>query len=112
MAIEEKIYVDDDGTHLEVEIQEAGAALDISTATAMKIKLLVPETPEKLVEYDAEFVNAGADGLIEIISVGDGKADPTFTIDGQWGIQGWVRMPDGAWHSTEDVFDVYPQMGS
>lgn len=106
MAQEDKIYIADEGTVFEIEIQESGVALDVSGATDMKIKFQKPDDAETVMTKDATFTTDGTDGLIRYVTL---AAD--LDVEGDWVIQGWVRLPSGAWHTTEGGFTVYTPLG-
>jgi hypothetical protein len=76
----------------------------VSLATDLKIKFLKPDGT--LVEKAATFTTDGTDGKIQYVTT----ADDLDQVD-QWGIQAWVRLPSGAWHSTDGAFTVFAPLG-
>lgn len=95
----EEVRVGDIGTILEVTLTEDGAAVNISTATTIEIKLKPPEAATKT--KTATFSTDGSDGKIRYITI-SGDIDE----EGQWRIQGHVILPTGEWHSAIGKFVV------
>lgn len=69
------------GVSLEYTVQEDGAALDISAATALKIRLRNPAG--MVTEYDAEFKTDGSDGVLRYVTTSADELDRP----GAWAIQ-------------------------
>jgi hypothetical protein len=102
-----EIHVGDIGTVFTLEIYETidgeKTALDISTATAMKIRFY--RADKTSFERDLEVTNDGKDGLVEYITV-----DGDLAVDGDWKLQGVITLPTGTWHTEQKKFKVYPNI--
>lgn len=95
------VRIGDEGTVFELEIQDCGNSIDISSATSTQIIFIKPDNTE--VVKTASFTTDGKNGKIQyIISSTD--------IDeiGTWQIKGKVTLvtPAGTWISNKDSFEV------
>jgi hypothetical protein len=93
------IHYGDIGTDLEVIIKNVLGTLDVSGATVKQIVLGKPS--RVAVVKDAAFVTDGTDGLIHYVTIANDLDEV-----GVWRIQGYVVLPDGAWHTSVEEFDV------
>lgn len=102
MATQNEIHLNDLGTDFIVtivDLDNAGAAIDISSATAREIIFLKADGTKDT--HIASFVTDGTDGQIHYIGQA-GDLDQT----GTYKIQGIVTTPAGKWYSTIDKFKV------
>jgi len=93
------IFMGDWGTTFRITVQENGAAMDVSAATAKQI-LLKPPTGILLTKT-AVFTTDGTNGQIEYVSI-----DGDLNEAGAWQIQGLVTFANGKWHTTIGAFTV------
>jgi hypothetical protein len=99
-----EVHVGDEGTSIEVVIlDEDNEPLDISTATAMVIKIRARKKQTKAIA--ASFVTDGSDGKIHIIT-----DQNTLDFAGKWKIQAHVTLPEGAWSSDQGEFEVFSNL--
>ncbi len=96
-----EVHLGDIGTKLILEVQEDGSALDISSATTMKIRL--EKQSGVVVEFTAVFATDGTDGLMQYVTE-SGDLDEA----GVWTIQGFLILatPVGEWTSAKKQFQV------
>lgn len=99
MTIYDTVFLHDEGTRLELEIQEDGEAVNISTASVKQIKFKKPGGAS--VTKDADWVTDGTDGLIQYFF-------ETGLIDevGLWTARGYVEIGTWKGHSTVYQFAV------
>lgn len=99
MTIYDTVFLNDEGTRIELEIQEDGVVVDISTASVTKIKLKKPDGT--ILTKDAAFVTDGSDGLIQYF-IEQGVLDTV----GLWTARGYVEIGSWKGHSTVYNFNV------
>ena len=108
MSAKEEIHLGDIGTSLQLEIVEDGVALDISTATSLKMRFQKPSG--STLDKDASFVTDGSDGLIRYVTV-SGDLDEA----GTWTRQAFMQI--GSWHGQSsrvqfvvrgNIIDAHP----
>lgn len=92
------MHLNDVGTIIKVRIFSEGQVLDISEATSMMLYLKKPSGT--VLNKTPVFITDGSDGWMQYVTVA-GDIDET----GEWGVQAWVSLPDGAWYT--DVQTVY-----
>jgi len=94
------IQVGDIGTIFEVTVKdEAGVAVNLSSATTKEILLQKPD--KTVLTKTASFKTTGTDGIITYtLSSGD------INQNGIWSIQAHVILPSGEWHSSVEAFEV------
>jgi hypothetical protein len=95
------VKLGDIGTVFELEIQDCGKTLDISSASSQEIIFVKPNGAE--VSHTSQFSTDGTNGKIQYITI-SGDIDKV----GTWGIKGKVTLsaPAGEWTSTTATFDV------
>lgn len=100
-----KIQVGDIGTILQVLFTDCdGVAVNISTATTMKIILKSPHGT--VTSNTATFDTDGSDGMLNYTSIAD-----TFNVAGNaWSIQGYIEMPTWSGHSSTNTFVVHENL--
>ena len=98
------VHVNDYGTNIDVTVQEAEVALDISAATSIVYvfkKPVVEGSPAETFERAASFITDGTDGQVRyILAPGD------IVVAGKWKLQVVVTTPTGVWHSCSTSFTV------
>ena len=99
----DQIHVNDIGTILELEVQEDGSAVDISTTTEMYIYLKNPAGTTKT--CTATFSLDGTDGKIQYATIAD-----DLDQEGPWEMQGKVKMPGWEGYTSIVNFTVYPNL--
>lgn len=103
-----EIHIADIGTVMRIRVvsDSSGSStsyVDISSATALTIKMKPPTNPTK--SSTASLTSGGVDGLMEITSV-----STSFTEDGNWRIQGLVTIPTGTFNTETGSFEVYKNL--
>lgn len=94
------LHINDIGTLLRITIVDSdGVAVDISTATGLKIELKKPDGTT--VEKTAALINTGSDGKLGYRTI-SGDLDQA----GTWSIQAFVTTPSWSSHSAVDKFKV------
>jgi hypothetical protein len=99
-----EIHLNDIGTLFIATVKdEAGVAVDISTATVKRILFHPPDGA--LVTKAGAFSTTGVDGKLQYMTVaGD------LSLVGNWSYQVYVEMPAGKWHSDVATFRVYENL--
>lgn len=93
MTIYDTMFEGDEGTHIELEIQDDGVTVDISTASVKNIKLTKPGGPT--LTKAGQFSTDGTDGLLfysteAAVMVGEGL----------WSARAYVEIGSWKGHST------------
>jgi len=104
-----QIFVGDIGTIFEATIKDqAGAVVDISTATTKQI--LFKKPTGVVLTKTASFTTTGSDGKIRYTTIaGDLDVSGVWsTTNPGWQWEAYVVMPSGSWHSDICQFSVYP----
>lgn len=99
MAEEADIREHDSGTLIRVTVTEDGIPVNISDATAKKIKFRRKD--KTVFSVDADFETSGSDGIL-LYTSGSG----TFNQSGEWRMQVYLETPAGKWHSDIQNFTV------
>lgn len=96
-----EIHKNDIGTLFVITVKdEAGAVVNISTATVTEIIFKLPGGT--ILTKTGAFATDGSDGVLHYTTiVGD------LSTVGNWGMQAHVTMPAGEWHSDETSFRVW-----
>lgn len=102
MSNYDSVFEGDDGTRIELEIQEDGVTQDVSTASVKEVKLTDPDGTTTV--HSAQFTTDGSDGLIFYALV----ATDTQNKPGLWTARGWVEIGSWKGHSTVYNFVVGP----
>ena len=92
--------LNDIGTVLTITIQEAGVAVNISTATVKTIKIHKPTGT--ILSKTGVFTTTGADGKIYYTII---AAD--LDEVGSYLVQAYIEMPTGKWYSSIGEFAVF-----
>lgn len=88
------------GSLIEIEVTEDGVALDISSATALTLKLTKPNGDA--VEWEVDFGDAGGvDGMLAYTTL-EGDLDQA----GTWTAQPLITLPTGQWPTDPFYFEV------
>ena len=98
------VHVNDWGTKFVITIKdEAGAVVDVSSASTRKIYFTKPNG--ELLTNDAGFMTDGTDGKIQYTTI-EGDVD----IPGTWKVQGMIETAEGEWSSDITEFEVEPNL--
>ena len=98
-----EIHVGDIGTVFERTITEGTTTVDISGTTLMQLIFRKPDG--MLLTKTATFTTDGTDGKLRYVTIsGD------LSVAGQWGLQAYVEMPGGKWHTDVDYWTVHPNL--
>jgi hypothetical protein len=100
---DEEIRVDDEGTIFEITLTSGGAAVDISTATVLRIKFKKPTGT--VVTQTAVFSTDGTDGKLRYTTVAGDLDVPKW-----WKLQGYIEMPNWKGHSKIGEFEVFENL--
>jgi hypothetical protein len=96
-----KVYLNDSGTAFRsTVVDEEGDVLDISGASELKMGFIKPD--QTVVEFDAELVNDGTDGILQYVTA-DGDVDQV----GRWQAQPYVVIDGAKVHGEIYKFRVY-----
>jgi len=102
MALEE-VHIGDIGTALRLVVEEDGAVVDVSTASAKLIILKKPHGTR--VEKTASFTTDGTDGKIQYATI-SGDIDEA----GTWQYQGKVTIGSNVWYTEIAEFEVFENL--
>ncbi len=98
-----EIHVGDVGTAFERTITEGATAVNISSATLMQLVFRKPDGTT--MTKTAVWTTTGTDGKLRYVTIaGD------LSVAGQWGLQAYVEMNGGKWHTDIDYFTVYQNL--
>lgn len=99
MATNPEVHIGDEGTLIEITVEENKIALNISTAT---VKVLKIQRKDKTVfQKDMDFVTDGSDGKLKYITSGS-----DIDMKGTWKGQVYLEMPGGKWHTSKFDMEV------
>ena len=99
MSVNE-IHKDDIGTILRITVQDDSVAVNLSSATTKTLTLRKPDGTTSA--KTAAFYTDGTDGIIQYVTQAD-----DLDQSGTWGIQAYVVLSDGSWHSDQSTFIVH-----
>ncbi len=94
----QELHVGDSGTTLRVTVEEDGAAVDVSGATAA---IILKDPSGNTAATAASFTDDGSDGQIEMVTTTE-----TLTEAGKWWIQAKITTDNGEWYSDTEEFYV------
>lgn len=99
-----EIHVGDVGTIFEATVKdEDGAIVNISAATTLHMVFRRPN--RHAVTKAATLSSSGVDGKMRYVAQVD-----DLDAAGLWSLQGFVVLPDGAWHSDKTSFVVHANL--
>lgn len=97
-------HVGDIGTPFIATVRDqAGAIVDISTATTKQLVFKKPDGT--VVPKAASFVATGADGQMQYVTLAN-----DLDAAGSWQVQGYVVLAGGTWHTDVHRFIVSPNL--
>lgn len=100
-----EVHVGDIGTVIQVTLQDAGTAIDISGASTKSILVLKPDGTE--VTWTAEFVTDGSDGAIKYTT-----ASGDLNVAGVWYLQPQIVFASGvSFAAASQHLLVHPTVG-
>lgn len=97
----DEVHVGDFGTAFELEIQEDGSTIDISSYTTLQMIFLKPDGVTKLTET-AVFTTDGVDGLMQYVTTAASEID----VAGNWKRQGRLAKVGEDFKTEVVVFEV------
>lgn len=98
------IHVDDIGTVFKATIlDEDSVVVDVSGATTMELVFRKPDGTA--VVQTAVHTTDGEDGVIQYTTIAD-----DIDSDGEWRVQGYVKISTSEFHSDVHRFRVYPNL--
>jgi len=102
-----EVHLNDIGTIFEITlVDQAGAAIDVSSATVTKnIIFRKSDDAQTVITKIASFTTDGTDGKIEYQAI-TGDLDTL----GVWHIQGYVVLSSGEWKSAIGEFRVHENL--
>jgi hypothetical protein len=96
--------VDDIGTVFKATIKdEDGVVVDVSGAGTLELVFRKPDGTA--VVKTAVFTTDGEDGVIQYITIAD-----DMDTEGEWRVQGYVKIATSEFHSDVHRFRVYPNL--
>ena len=95
------LHLLDEGTVLRFTIKEGSAALDVSSATVLTLKL--KRKDKTIQEHDMVFTTDGTDGKVEYVTL---TGDIPAGNKGKWQAQVYLEMPGGKWHTSKVDVEV------
>ena len=99
----DEIHQSDIGVILQFTVQEAGTAVNISTASTKTIKLVKPD--DSVLSKAGSFTTDGSDGKLQYTTV-SGDLDTA----GTWHAQLYLVMTGWTGHTSIVPFVVYPNV--
>jgi len=103
-TISSNIHVGDAGTALTVQVLDSGTAMDLSTATLLKI--FIKRADGSVLEKTASLSTSGTDGKMQYVTT-----DDDLSVPGIYQIQGYVEFNTSNWSTEINKFRVYPNIG-
>ncbi len=98
-----EIHLNDIGTEFVITVNDDGAPVDLSAASAKQIVFRKPSGVK--VTKDALFVNSGSDGQIQYTTV-NGDLDEA----GYWKLQVYLVIGTDSWRTNTTTFRVHPNL--
>lgn len=98
----DEVHVGDIGTVYELEIQESGSSIDISSYTTLQIIFLSPADDAVSVAKTALFTTDGTDALMRYVSL----LATEFDVAGNWQMQGRLAKTGQDFKTEVVLFDV------
>jgi len=95
----DEIHKGDIGTIFRITITEAGAAVNVSTATTKTFKFTKPDGT--VVEKAASFTGSGSDGQLQYTTIAD-----DLDQAGSWQVQPYLVMTGFTGHKEINQFSV------